>query len=71
MVIFAGETFQGTTDSNGLFRTGWIRKLSSETHFADVTDLALANYAWDPLSLDTEEDNGGLLGFPDGTLDLN
>ncbi|EMB15630.1 subtilisin [Rhodopirellula europaea 6C] len=70
-VIFAGEAFQGTTDSNGLFRTGWIRNLSSETHFADVTDLALANYAWDPLSLDTEEDNGGLLGFPDGTLDLN
>lgn len=67
-VVFADQTFQGTTDSSGLFRTGWIRKLSSGTYYADVTHLALANYVWNPLVLDLEDDDGGLVGVPDGVL---
>ncbi|WP_442505486.1 S8 family serine peptidase [Novipirellula sp. SH528] len=67
-IVFANQTYQGTTDSNGLFRTGWIRDLSRGTHYADVSQLVLANYVWNPLALDSEVDDGGLAGFPDGVL---
>jgi uncharacterized delta-60 repeat protein len=68
-VTFAGQIFSGTTDSNGIFRTGWIRKLASGTHHANVTDLALEGFVWDPLLLDLEDDTDGDTK-PDGSLTI-
>ena len=59
-VNFAGQTFTGTTDSNGIFTTGWVKKLQAGTnYYANVVDMALAGYAWDPLALDLEDDSDG------------
>lgn len=65
-VEFDGRTYSGTTDSNGIFRTGWRRNPGSGT-YAEVVDLALADYAWDPLALDLEDDTDGD-GLPDAQL---
>lgn len=65
-VLFAGQTYTGTTDSNGIFRTDWIRNPGSGT-YAEVVDLALTDYAWDPLALDLEDDSDGN-GLPDAQL---
>ncbi|WP_168564012.1 tandem-95 repeat protein [Crateriforma spongiae] len=65
-VRFAGRTYSGVTDSNGLFRTGWIWNPGSGT-YADVVDLALTDYTWDPLALDLEDDSNGD-GLPDARL---
>ncbi|TWU65994.1 tandem-95 repeat protein [Crateriforma conspicua] len=65
-VRFAGRTYSGVTDSNGVFRTGWIWNPGSGT-YADVVDLALTDYTWDPLALDLEDDSNGD-GLPDARL---
>jgi hypothetical protein len=67
-VNFAGVTFSGTTDSNGIFTTSWVKKLESGTnYYANAVDLALADYFWDPLDLDEEDDSDGD-GKPDDVL---
>ena len=67
-VEFAGQTFTGTTDSNGIFTTGWVRKLSSGTEYsADVTSLALASYFWD-MEMGTAFDDLDNDGRPDNIL---
>jgi hypothetical protein len=64
-VTFAGNTYTGTTDANGVFRTNWIKSLGSGDHYADAVDMVLADYSWDPLStLNLEDDSNG-----DGYLD--
>lgn len=45
-------TYSGTTDSNGLFYSEWIRDLAPGDYRAEVTDLVLAGYDWDLLGLD-------------------
>ena len=60
-VTFAGNTYSGTTDINGEFRTGWIMNLRG-THVAEVTDLAFADYFWNK-SLGEDDDDGD--GLPD------
>ena len=69
-VTFAGTTYTGTTDSDGVFRTSWIKDLSSGDHYANAVDLVLAGYSWDPLStLHLEDDSDGD-GKPDDLLSL-
>jgi subtilisin-like proprotein convertase family protein len=68
-VNFAGETFSGTTDSNGVFTTSWVRKLQSGTdYYANVVDMVLTDYVWDRL-LDQKDDSDGD-GDPDGWLNF-
>jgi len=64
-VQFGGRTYSGTTDSSGIFRTGYLRVGSGS--YAEVVDLALAGFYWDPLSLDLEDDSDGD-GRPDAIL---
>ena len=68
-VNFAGQTFTGTTDANGIFRTSWLRNLGSGNHYANAVDLVLAGYFWAPLDLDDEDDSDGD-GRPDDLLVL-
>jgi probable HAF family extracellular repeat protein len=42
-------TYTGTTDSEGILRTDWIRGLESGDYFAEVVDLALAGFDWNQL----------------------
>jgi subtilisin-like proprotein convertase family protein len=66
-VNFAGQTFTGTTDANGVFTTSWVRKLSSGTdYYANAVDLVLANYVWNHLM--DQEDDTDLDGNPDDLL---
>ena len=65
-VDFAGTTYFGATDSDGVVRTGWVKNLSG-THYADVVDLVLADHMWTPLDLDLEDDSDGN-GLPDDVL---
>ncbi|TWU33853.1 LamG-like jellyroll fold domain-containing protein [Novipirellula artificiosorum] len=65
-VQFDGRTYSGTTDSNGVFVTSWRKNVSSGT-YAEVVDLALTDFTWDPLALDLEDDSDGD-GLPDATL---
>ena len=65
-IEFAGQTYSGVTDSNGIFRTNWTWNPGSGT-YAEVVDLALTDYSWDPLSLDLEDDSDGD-GLPDARL---
>jgi len=65
-VTFAGHTYSGVTDSSGVLRTAWHRKLGSGTHYANVVDLALTGYEWDSF-LDREDDTDGN-GLPDDVL---
>lgn len=68
-VNFAGQTFSGTTDSNGVFTTDWVKKLQTGTnYYANVVDMALSGYIWDRL-LDLEDDSDGD-GDPDNTLNF-
>jgi hypothetical protein len=62
-VTFAGNTYTGTTDSNGVFTTGWIKNLSGY-HGAQVTDLALLGYLWD-MGLGEDDSDGDADFFPD------
>ena len=41
----------GTTDSNGIFRSSWIKGLGGGTHRAEVVDLALTDFVWDPFDI--------------------
>ena len=66
-VTFAGKTFTGVTDSNGVFRTNWQRKLASGDYYANAVDLALTDFVWNPLALDVEDDSDGD-GRPDDLL---
>ncbi len=68
-VTFAGNTYTGTTDTNGIFTTSWIRNLGSGNHYANAVDLVLTGYVWDPLALDLEDDSDGDL-LPDALLQL-
>ena len=63
---FAGITYTGTTDAYGVFRTGWAMNVKSGTYYADVVDLAMANYYWNQL-MDLEDDSDGD-GKPDDIL---
>jgi hypothetical protein len=65
-VEFAGQTYTGTTDSNGVFRTSWLWRPSSGS-YAEVVDLVLADHSWLPLLLDLEDDSDGN-GLPDDVL---
>ncbi len=65
-VEFAGQTFTGTTDASGVFRTSWLSRPASGS-YAEVHDLVLANYDWDPLAMDLEDDSDGD-GRPDAVL---
>jgi hypothetical protein len=65
-VEFAGQTYTGTTDSNGVFRTAWLSRPDSGS-YAEVLDLVLAESIWDPLLLDLEDDSDGD-GLPDDIL---
>lgn len=40
-------SFSGTTDSTGVFRTGWMLELANGTYTAEVTVLTHASYNWD------------------------
>ena len=59
-------TLSGTTDSQGIYNTGWLRLGSSSSYSVNVTDLALAGFAWNPF-LDKEDDSDGD-GYPDDVL---
>lgn len=57
---FAGRTFTGVTDSNGLFRTSWESGISPGTYYANVVDLLLAGHLWgSSLDLEDDSDNDG------------
>lgn len=58
-VTFAGQTYTGVTDSNGVFRTNWIKNLSSGDYYANAVDLALDGYTWSPFYLNLEDDSDG------------
>jgi hypothetical protein len=66
-VEFAGQSYTGFTDSDGVFRCGWIKDLGSGSHYAEVVDLVLTGFVWDPLTLDLEDDSDGD-GLPDDIL---
>lgn len=65
-VEFAGQRYSGTTDSNGIFRTDWLRNVSRGS-YAEVVDFVLEGFYWDPLLLDLEDDTDGD-GRPDAIL---
>ncbi|MBI1886390.1 MAG: S8 family serine peptidase [Chloroflexi bacterium] len=56
-------SYNGTTDTNGIFRSGWITP-GAGTYIAEVTSLTHATYSWnkslDPTSLDTDLDGDNL-----------
>jgi hypothetical protein len=55
-VTFAGQTYTGTTDADGIFRTGYIKNPGSGDHYANVVALTMADYFWDML-MDLEDDS--------------
>ena len=65
-VTFGGQSYSGVTDANGIFRTSWIRNPGSGSA-ADVVDLALNDFSWNPLALDLEDDSNGN-NLPDAIL---
>ena len=67
-VQFAGITYTGVTGSDGVFRTSWINNLSSGDYYANVLDLVMAGYYWDPLSTLNMEDDSDGDGLPDDLL---
>ncbi len=62
-LVFNGMTYSGVTDSNGTFRTDWIKNLNSGNYNAEVTDLVMADFDWNHL-LDLEDDDD-VDGLPD------
>jgi hypothetical protein len=69
-VTFAGQTFTGTTDANGIFRTSWKTNIAKGSYYANAFDLALAGFIWNPLGLDLEDDSDGN-GRPDALLSVS
>lgn len=69
-VTFAGQTYTGTTDANGIFRTSWKTNIARGSYYANAVDLALAGYVWNPLGLDLEDDSDGN-GRPDALLSVS
>jgi hypothetical protein len=68
-VDFAEQTFTGLTDADGVFTTGWVRKLESGTdYYANVLSLMADDYDWLP-SLDGEDDSDDIPG-PDALLNF-
>ncbi len=65
VVTFNNVTFSGQTDSNGLFRTNWLR-LSRGNYQAEVVDLALLDHTWDTAQGWLEDDDND--GLPDRIL---
>ena len=63
------DTYTGMTDSNGVFRSNWIRGLDAGTYRAEVVDMVHATFDWnhflDPTLLDNDYDDDGL---PDDQL---
>lgn len=57
------DTLTGLTNEQGLFESEWIKNLTPGDYRAEVTDLALAGFAWDPFDLldatDNDEDEDG------------
>lgn len=53
-VSFAGITYSGLTDSQGLFKTKWVKLSSGASYDADVLDLVLSGHAWDDFADDDE-----------------
>ena len=37
-ITFAGQTYAGTTDANGVFRTSWANNLASGDYYANAVD---------------------------------
>jgi len=68
-VEFDGVIYEGTTDADGVFRTNWIKDLGSGDYEAEVVDLVLADFDWNPLTLDLEGDSDDD-GKPDDLLSL-
>jgi len=68
-VAFAGQTYTGATDANGVFRTDWRIDLGNGNYYANAVDLALTGFSWDPLALDLENDSDGD-GLPDALLSV-
>lgn len=69
-VNFAGNTYSGVTDSNGVFRTSWLRNLGAGDYFANVDSLMASGFAWDPLSDLDREDDSDSDGRPDSLLSI-
>ena len=69
-VEFAGQIFTGTTDSNGIFTTDWVKRLSSGVDYeANVLNLALASYFWEmDWDMGDNDDDGD--GKPDNILNF-
>jgi hypothetical protein len=59
-------TYTGTTNSQGVFQTNWIKGLANDTYTAEVIDLAHATFEWDPFNFldptfnDNDADGDGL-----------
>ncbi|MEZ6117621.1 MAG: Calx-beta domain-containing protein [Pirellulaceae bacterium] len=68
-VTFAGQTYSGITDSNGIFRTDWNTNLGPGNYFANAVDLALTGFVWNPLDIDLEDDTDAD-GKPDDLLSI-
>jgi uncharacterized delta-60 repeat protein len=56
--------FSGSTDSNGVFRTNWVRDVSDGIYTAEVTSLTHSTLSWDqdldPTGNDTDIDGDNL-----------
>lgn len=66
------QTLSGTTDSSGVFRSAWLKGLATGDHRAEVVDLALAGFIWDPDGLDAtdNDDDSDMDGEPDDILTI-
>lgn len=58
------STLSGTTDSTGVFTSGWVTKVPDGTYLAEVTALTHSTYVWnkdlDPTTNDTDVDGDNL-----------
>jgi hypothetical protein len=64
-------TLTGTTDSQGIFRSEWLKGLTAGSYRAEVVDLALAGFSWDPfdvLDATANDEDFDFDGAPDELL---